>query len=648
MANMIARLGVLLGIDSAEFNRGIEEASRKLEQFGDSVEKYGKIAATGLAAASVAALKYADDIADVAKANDVAVSSILKLREALAQNGGEAENASRLMSSFNSFVAKAADGSFEAQRSFKSLGVSLSDLSELSIDQLFAKTAEGLADIEDPVMRNARGFEIFGKAARGVDLVGLNEDLKQANELTEKQAEAVKAAADMFDLLQKRARDTALTIAVELGPPLKATLEYFDEMMGKGNILGTALKTTFQTIAVVLSDVAFVIEGIYRQTLQTILLFKSFIPGTDVEGKWSKYVKEAEESRKRLDEFQRKIMEAGGAGSTPEGKPNAPGGRPVTPGVDPEAERRRRENQRAFEEKMKEFALFQKNNQMYEDRQNLAASVLQKEQEIFKINLQAKYNRQEDNALAVELIKIEAQRRDNIQKLENDSSLFATDRLDRIQKENELAEKAIELAKERNRLTKEAREGDMLKGATDKMYEYVNSMKTQMELGAEMFTSLMGNMESALDRFVQSGKLSFKDLARSIIQDMIRIQMRAQMMRLFSGLFGFGVGGARGPDNIDVGGGWNPARADGGSVDANKIGLVGERGPELFIPKTAGTIIPNNQLAGAFGGQTNVTNNYINAIDTKSFEQRLLESSSTIWAANIYANKSLATNGRRA
>ena len=123
MANMIARLGVLLGIDSAEFNRGIEEASRKLEQFGDSVEKYGKIAATGLAAASVAALKYADDIADVAKANVVAVSSILKLREALAQNGGEAENASRLMSSFNTFVAKAADGSFEAQRSFKSFGI---------------------------------------------------------------------------------------------------------------------------------------------------------------------------------------------------------------------------------------------------------------------------------------------------------------------------------------------------------------------------------------------------------------------------------------------------------------------------------------------------------------------------------------------
>ena len=98
------------------------------------------------------------------------------------------------------------------------------------------------------------------------------------------------------------------------------------------------------------------------------------------------------------------------------------------------------------------------------------------------------------------------------------------------------------------------------------MAEYINNMRTQVEIGAEMFTSMMSNMESALDRFVTTGKLSFKDLTRSIIQDLIRIQMRAQMTGLFSMMFksmGFGVGGKYGPDNIDVGGGWNPARADG-------------------------------------------------------------------------------------
>jgi hypothetical protein len=79
MANMIARLGVVLGLDSAEFNKGIADAGKKLEQLGQAAEKYGKIAAAGLVAAGAAALQYADDIADVAKANDVAIATVLKL-----------------------------------------------------------------------------------------------------------------------------------------------------------------------------------------------------------------------------------------------------------------------------------------------------------------------------------------------------------------------------------------------------------------------------------------------------------------------------------------------------------------------------------------------------------------------------------------
>jgi hypothetical protein len=40
---------------------------------------------------------------------------------------------------------------------------------------------------------------------------------------------------------------------------------------------------------------------------------------------------------------------------------------------------------------------------------------------------------------------------------------------------------------------------------------------------------------------------------------------------------------------------WNPNSADGGPVMANRIGWVGERGPELFIPPVDGTIVPHYQ-----------------------------------------------------
>ena len=51
--------------------------------------------------------------------------------------------------------------------------------------------------------------------------------------------------------------------------------------------------------------------------------------------------------------------------------------------------------------------------------------------------------------------------------------------------------------------------------------------------------------------------------------------------------------------------------------------MVGENGPELFMPASSGTIIPNfamNGQMGGGGGSTNVTYN-INAVDARSFKQ---------------------------
>jgi phage-related minor tail protein len=161
-------------------------------------------------------------------------------------------------------------------------------------------------------------------------------------------------------------------------------------------------------------------------------------------------------------------------------------------------------------------------------------------------------------------------------------------------------------------------------------------------------------MEASLDNFVRTGKLSFAGLAKSIIQDLIAIQIKAQAVSMFKGLggfFGLAAGSASGATSATPGAGGYATSgmqfADGGSPPTGMASLVGERGPELFVPKTSGTIIPNNMLSSSLGGTTNVTNNYINAIDTKSFEQRLLGSSNTIWAANQYANKSLAAVGGR-
>tara|TARA_R110002020_G_scaffold101665_1_gene239305 strand:+ start:10401 stop:12908 length:2508 start_codon:yes stop_codon:yes gene_type:complete len=45
-----------------------------------------------------------------------------------------------------------------------------------------------------------------------------------------------------------------------------------------------------------------------------------------------------------------------------------------------------------------------------------------------------------------------------------------------------------------------------------------------------------------------------------------------------------------------------PQFANGGNPSIGKVSMVGERGPELFVPKQAGTIIPNAMLGGGNGG----------------------------------------------
>jgi lambda family phage tail tape measure protein len=130
------------------------------------------------------------------------------------------------------------------------------------------------------------------------------------------------------------------------------------------------------------------------------------------------------------------------------------------------------------------------------------------------------------------------------------------------------------------------------------------------------FNSMTSSMESAIDNFVSTGKFSFSSLAQSIIQDLIKIQLKAQATGLFSLLTG-GAGASGGGFGDMFSGIWGSAPlgeagtgsgiagflsglgfADGGSPPVNKASIVGERGAELFIPKTAGTTF--NVLPASF------------------------------------------------
>ena len=155
--------------------------------------------------------------------------------------------------------------------------------------------------------------------------------------------------------------------------------------------------------------------------------------------------------------------------------------------------------------------------------------------------------------------------------------------------------------------------------------QYVEDSTNMASQAKQTFDSMTSNMNSAIDTFVNTGKFSFEDLATSILKDMVKIEMKAMAMQAMKGMFGdSGSGGGL----LSAAGSFLSGlfMAGGGDPPVGKATVVGERGPELFVPKQAGTIVPNGSLGGS-QSVTNITNNHynVNAVDAKSVAQLFAE-----------------------
>lgn len=138
---------------------------------------------------------------------------------------------------------------------------------------------------------------------------------------------------------------------------------------------------------------------------------------------------------------------------------------------------------------------------------------------------------------------------------------------------------------------------------------YVSNATNAAMKAQRIFETFSQALEDALYKFFTTGKLGWKDFANTVIQEMIRIETKQLAANILTG--GRSAGGGIFSAIGDL------FRAGGGPVSANQPYIVGERGPELFVPNSGGSIVAN----GGLGGQA-VTYN-INAVDSNSFKQML-------------------------
>jgi lambda family phage tail tape measure protein len=724
MAN-IARLGVALGLNSAEFVSGIAAAEKKLDHFATAAVGVAKNALLALGAAlSVATYKavgYADEIADVAAANDIAIDSIIKLTNALENSGGKGANAGKMIASFTDFVDKAAKGSFEGQKTFSDLGISLRDIGNMSTQDLLLKTTQAIAGIEDPLTRSARAADAFGKASKGVDMVDFAKGLKEGKGATLEQEKAIKDAAQAFDLFKSIGRDISLLITETLGPSLLKLGKYLKDLdisnlsftiFGKFIGFGTGNDPTVRIVELskeiaelgkqrelalgrplVLSTIDREILALQREqdaliAIQRIKadeasksqtkektdgpirkvtapkesLAKEFeLEKLRLEHKFSMVNKFLNESEKIEIEKEKKkaetILEIKQKNISEENKFVGVNSLILTyklEAIDAEykekqAARRdkyREEEAKQHEDLMKEIdAVLSKQRDVATQREiyvqnysdQIAAEIegLKMAQEIMVIEQKSRYMKSEDVQLEKELVQIKYKHAEATLSIYKNEQLTEEGRNTAYALNNGRRETEIALAKERMQILKSQKEGGLVEGFLFRMNTFGKDMETSFEAGGRAFDSMMGSMSKALDEFVTTGKLNFGDFAKSIIKDMLAIQLRASANNLFAM-----IGKSLFSSPVSLAEPLSGARANGGPVESGGAYMVGERGPELFVPRSAGAIVPNHSMA--MGGSTNITNYNIQAIDTKSFEDRILGSSKAVWAANAYGAKNLS------
>ena len=130
------------------------------------------------------------------------------------------------------------------------------------------------------------------------------------------------------------------------------------------------------------------------------------------------------------------------------------------------------------------------------------------------------------------------------------------------------------------------------KNKTDAIVESTQGVKTAFEqIGDSIATGVSDALVGAILHAKSLGEAA-KGILNDIASQLLRLGINTALGAIFGGPFAS-----------------LPGFAKGGRPPVGRASIVGEKGPELFVPSTAGTIIPNHSLGGG------VTNNIVVNVD---------------------------------
>ena len=662
------------------------------------------ILGVGFGAFIHSAAQAADTMADLSDATDITLGSIIAFGGALEAAGGKSRNTEKTILALYNAIELAADGGGKQQEAFAKLGISLDDLRTMSEADILNKTIEGLSKMTGGSERSAIAATLLSKSFRSVDPNKFADELANLKASADESAKGQQSLADFNQKLEKTYRDLQLAAGEVLGPILDV-FNGISESSGsaKTAVIAFAGVTALVFGATVISSIKEFIslyQGIAKVIRSAAVAQTALVALTGPAG-WAVIAGAAVAATAAYVALDKAM---GDAAETAKTAPTAPSGgkvggveskntgpvkRQVKAYISPEAqaaadsEKRiltsqaewRKVSEMSVTDEIKNIrlgAIAEIEKMEIEVNKNKLLTATQKEKEIAE-------RRKEINAKAdFDILKVRAEVEKSMADQLNAINLTTQEKQAQFELEKQMlglsgaaAEKAkllLDIETQRKKAIEDAAKvknadpGDLAKqieainaqfeqqkkiaegqvefqrsfetGWAKAFNNYVDNATNAAKQADAMFQSLTSNMNNAIDKFVETGKFSFSDFASSVIKDILKIQLRAAAANLFSAgasFLGFTL----------------PGKAIGGPVTAGNPYMVGERGPEMFIPAQAGTIVPNNKLSNGSGnsGNTYITNN-ISAIDSKSVAQLFAENRQTLFGNVEQARRELPMRTR--
>jgi hypothetical protein len=129
------------------------------------------------------------------------------------------------------------------------------------------------------------------------------------------------------------------------------------------------------------------------------------------------------------------------------------------------------------------------------------------------------------------------------------------------------------------------------------LHDYAMLANPEFQKLRDASTEFGHDLSNELDQLVLHGK-TFSQVLQDIALDIAEIALKATLLKPLEDFFSGGKSGTGGFLGM-ISGLFGGFFADGGDPPTGRVSIVGEQGPELFVPKSSGTIIPNGKLGGS-------------------------------------------------